>query len=286
MVATPLNQGRQQYERSSLAELSDTTTAKTPGQQIAVDLRRTIDHFVPDLYVRLENVVDPRARRGYTMTEILLGCLFMFICKQGSRNAMNLDRDNTIFAQNFEKLFGKRLPHMDTVDDVLVLLDNHELERLKASLVATLIEKKVFGKYRLLGSLYRVAVDGTGIMTVDEGHCAHCLKRESKNGVTTYFHNILEAKLITPNGFAISLATEWIENPETYEKQDCELKAFQRLADKLKGFFPRLPICVHADGSTPIRPSSRSARPIIGVSSLPSRTAILSLSGKKSKWSF
>lgn len=155
------------------------------------------------------------------MTEILLGGLFMFICKQGSRNAMNLDRDSAVFAANFERLFGKRLPHMDTVDDVLVVLNNDELECLKAALVAALIEKKVFGKFRLLGAHYRVAVDGTGIMTVHEGHCPHCLKKESRNGVITYFHNILEAKLITPNGFAISLATEWIENPEIYDKQDC-----------------------------------------------------------------
>ena len=164
---------------------------------------------------------------------------------------MNLERGNSIFISNFEKLFGKRLPHMDTIDDILVRLSNDELEILKASLVASLIEKKVFGKFRLGGVHYRVAVDGTGVMTVNESHCAHCLKKVSKTGVTTYFHNILEAKLITPNGFAISLATEWIENPKTYDKQDCERKAFQRLASKLKSLFPRLPICIHADGLYP-----------------------------------
>lgn len=185
------------------------------------------------------------------MTEILLGSLFLFMCKQGSRNAMNLDRSNPIFVANFEKLFGKRLPHMDTIDDILVRLSNDELEVLNASLVASLIEKKVFSKFRLGGVHYRVAVDGTGIMTVNEGHCAHCLTKMSKTGVTTYFHNILEAKLLTPNGFAISLATEWIENPETYDKQDCEQKAFRRLADKLKRLFPRLSICILADGLYP-----------------------------------
>lgn len=172
----------------------------------------------------------------------------MFILKQGSRNAMNLDRDSPTFMHNFENIFGKRMPHLDTVDEVLAVLDNDELERLKAALMKNLIDKKIFNKLRLLGSYYRVAVDGTGIITVKKGHCAHCLKKESKNGVVTYFHNILEAKLITPNGFAISLATEWIENPTEYDKQDCELKAFRRLADKLKRYFPRLPICLLADG--------------------------------------
>ena len=185
------------------------------------------------------------------MTEVLLGGLSMFILKQESRNAMNNDRGEKVFADNYFKLWGKRLPQMDAIDDVLKALDNSELERLKASLVASLIEKKVFGKFRLLDRYYRVAVDATGVMTVNEGHCTHCLKRESKNGVITYFHNILEAKLIAPNGFAISLGTEWIENQELYDKQDCEMKAFRRLAEKLKHFFPRLPMCIHADGLYP-----------------------------------
>ena len=147
------------------------------------------------------------------MTEILLGGIFMFITKQDSRNALNLDRAEVTFAANYQKIFGKRLPHMDTVDDVLVALEPDELELLKASLVASLIEKKVFGKFRLQGSYHRVAVDATGVMTVNEGHCNCCLHKTSKTGVTTYFHNVLEAKLVTPNGFAISLATVWIENP-------------------------------------------------------------------------
>ena len=42
---------------------------------------------------------------------------------------------------------------------------------------------------------------------------------------------MLEAKLITPSGLAISWATEWIANPTgKYDKQDCERKAFVRLA--------------------------------------------------------
>ena len=39
---------------------------------------------------------------------------------------------------------------------------------------------------------------------------------------------VMEARLVTYNGFSISLATEWIENPEDgdYDKPDCERKAF------------------------------------------------------------
>lgn len=68
----------------------------------------------------------------------------------------------------------------------------------------------------------------------------------------SYFYTVLEARLVTPNGFSISLATEWIENPEgEYDKQDCERKAFKRLATKLKKAFPKLPIIILADGLYP-----------------------------------
>ncbi|MDR2086969.1 MAG: hypothetical protein LBP72_07305 [Dysgonamonadaceae bacterium] len=61
-----------------------------------------------------------------------------------------------------------------------------------------------------------------------------------------------EAKLVTADGHALSLATEWIENPEgIFDKQDCERKAFLRLAEKLKKQYPRLPICILADGLYP-----------------------------------
>jgi hypothetical protein len=56
---------------------------------------------------------------------------------------MKLDRQDSFVAENFQRIFGKSLPHMDTVDDVLVILNNDEVERLKALMIAGLIEKKV-----------------------------------------------------------------------------------------------------------------------------------------------
>ncbi|RLB89733.1 MAG: hypothetical protein DRH26_11000 [Deltaproteobacteria bacterium] len=68
-------------------------------------------------------------------------------------------------------------------------------------------------------------------------------------GSTSWFHNVLEARLVSSNGFSLSVATEWIENSESgYEKQDCELKAFHRLSKKIKTMFPQLSICIVVDG--------------------------------------
>jgi len=77
----------------------------------------------------------------------------------------------------------------------------------------------------------------------------------SKSEKVIYSHHVLEAKLITSDGFSISIASEWIENPEgDFEKQDCELKACKRLAQKLKTDFSRLHICLVVDGIYPNEP--------------------------------
>jgi hypothetical protein len=145
------------------------------------------------------------------------------------------------------------LPHPDTIDEVLRVLLPEQIEEIKAYLVSKLFEQKMLRKFRLLGKYYFVAIDATGTHTFDHKHCEHCLKKTSKNGVTTWFHYVLEAKLVTSTGLAISLASEFIENlpGRDFQKQDCEQKAFARLAAKIKKYFPRLPICILADGLYP-----------------------------------
>ncbi len=187
------------------------------------------------------------------MSEIMAGALFMFLLKETSRNAYNNDRREKKLRETVYKYFGIHLPSTDTSDEVLRVLSPKELEKLKARLVAGLIEQKIFRKFRFLGKYYLVAVDGTGMATFQDRHCEHCLTKTSKNGVVTYFHYVLEAKIVTTSGLCISLATEFIENlpGRDYEKQDCEQKAFVRLAAKMKKYFPRLPICILADGLYP-----------------------------------
>ncbi len=185
----------------------------------------------------------------------MVACLAMFLFKEGSRNAMNNDRKEGKFRDNYVKLFKMRLPHMDTVDEVMRRLASDELEALKRSLVQTLLTKRTLHKFRFLGEWFVVAIDATGVVSFSERHCPHCLTKTSKHGVVTYFHTVLEAKLVCGNGFSLSLETEWIENPEgDFKKQDCERKAFKRLAARLKQHFPRLPICLATDGLYPNQP--------------------------------
>jgi hypothetical protein len=221
-------------------------------RNIVFRLYQTIMHHFPDLFEKMRQIEDCRSKGRYQLVELTMAALAMFIFKKGSRNALNNERDEGKFKKNFQRIFKVRLPHMDTVNEVMERLDEGQLEKLKTELVSGLIEKKVFYKYRFLGRYHRVVVDGSHVMNVKEGHCEHCLHRTSKSGKVSYFHNVLEAKLVEDNGFCISLATEWIENPDgDFDKQDCEQKAFGRLAEKIKKAYPRLPICVVADALYP-----------------------------------
>ena len=222
------------------------------GQAVLAELFKTLHHFFPNLFDQIRQLEDCRAKSDYTLVEIVLAGIMMFVFQQGSRHAFNNKRGEDKFRYHYERLFKLRLPHLDTVHRVLCRLPDTELEELKHALVKTLLDKKVLHKYRLFGRWFVVAVEGTGVMSFRERHCEHGLHRTSKSGTTTYFHPVLEAKLITANGLAISLATEWIANPSgEYDQQDCERKAFLRLAAQLKQQYPRLPICLTADGRYP-----------------------------------
>lgn len=155
-------------------------------------------------------------------------------------------------AAKFKTLFGvEAFPHGDTLGKLLRRLDPAEFQECMCVLTEKLIRDKVLYRDRLLGRWFTVAVDGTGILTFPKRHCPHCLTK-THDGKTTYYHHVLEAKLVTPSGFAFSIMTEFIENPgPNPTKQDCELKAFYRLARRLKKRFPRLPICLTLDGLYP-----------------------------------
>lgn len=77
------------------------------------------------------------------------------------------------------------------------------------------------------------------------------------------FTIFLEAKLVVGD-MVFSIDTEFIENEETYEKQDCELKTFKRLAKRLKKNYKRLPICILGDSLYAVDPIFKLCKKIIG----------------------
>lgn len=198
-------------------------------------------------------VSDPRNPNliVYPLVSLLFTGMFLFVCRLGARRGVKDKlRGNGPSQAKFASWFGvESIPHGDTLNYGYQRLQVDEVQEVVCRSVETLIRKKVLYRYRLLGVYFLVVIDGTGVLTFRKRHCPHCLTKTLHNGVTIYYHPVLEAKLVTANGFAFSLMTEFIENTDlTADKQDCELKAFYRLTKRLKERFPRLPICLLLDG--------------------------------------
>jgi hypothetical protein len=151
--------------------------------------------------------------------------------------------------KNLNRLAGtdaEDLPHGDTVADYLAVLPYEELANLPAQMVQRLIRMRALEHGRIFGR-YMIAIDGTGIWTFSTRHCDHCLTQQ-QGTKTIYYHMVLEAKLVTPDGISLSVASEFIQNTDPKAtKQDCEHKAILRVMETLKARFSRLPVCLLLD---------------------------------------
>ena len=202
----------------------------------------------PPLFAHVSDPRDP-IKITYPLASLGFAGVTMFLFHLKARRQVGLLLRNGPSVCKFLALFGvDRFPHGDTLDATFSNLEADQIQAVVSGMTETLIRKKVLYSYRLFGIYFIVAIDGTGTISFSHPHCPHCLTR-TQNGKTLYYHPVLEAKLVTSNGLAFSLMTEFIENPGTKAtKQDCELKAFYRLAKRLKTRFPRLPILLSMDG--------------------------------------
>jgi hypothetical protein len=205
-----------------------------------------LEHFYPLLAGWLGEVRDPRqsGRAVYPLKVLLLLGVLMFLAHSGSRNHFNDNvRDALEMAKTLARLLGcevAAVPHLDTLEKVLRQVAPEVLETLLAQLVRRLIRMKALDDWRVDGR-FLLAIDGTGLYAFSQRHCEHCIETRHDSGAITYSHKVLVAFLVSANGYALPLACEFIENFGVYEKQDCETKAFHRLADKIKRHFPQTP---------------------------------------------
>jgi hypothetical protein len=212
----------------------------------------TVAHFFDSWQTIFKGVRDGRHPDliKYPLVQLLCTGVLMFVFRLGSRRQVKYQLcENGPSQAKMKTWFDvEAVPHGDTLNYGFQRLQPDEVQEVVCRLVEGLIRKKVLYRWRLFDN-FMIAVDSTGMLTFRERHCPYCLTQKMSNGETLYYHPILEAKLVTANGFAFSILTEFIENTDQQAtKQDCEWKAFYRLAARLKQRFPRLPICLLLDG--------------------------------------
>lgn len=207
---------------------------------------RLIRHVFPWWWEALDAVGDPRDGPLYPMRQVLSLAVLMFACRVGALRALDRVTDDGRFRDNwcvFSRARRETVLCSRQMTNVLAAVDPEEIAALRPRLVKALHRQKQLPDALLLGHLMLVS-DGTGIFSSSEYHCQQCLTQTHQDGSTTYLHNVLEAKVITESGLALSVMTEMQLNPKDgqYDKQDCEIKAFKRMLPRLKEEFPQQPI--------------------------------------------
>lgn len=245
--------------RPSPASPATPASGTVPGERVPAlpsvwrAFLKTLRQFFPDFLAWLHATPDPRDPRFivYPIAYELAAALFMFLARLGSRRQLRFafqTPEVVAHLNYFCRTQCEVLFHPDTLAYLAKRMDEEGLVALRTAMMRTLIRKKCFDPCRLWGRWLRVAVDGTGYLVFRKPHCDQCLvqKHEKK---TLYMHPVLEAKLVTPTGLSLSLATEFMENAEPgATKQDCERKALVRLAKTLKRDYPQLRLCLLLDG--------------------------------------
>ena len=229
-------------------------------------LIKTQKHFYSGLQNRLNEVIDPRDNR-YTMYNCatLIGTgITKNICGIPTMQQMTTAFNNENCIQNISDFVGnpnEELPHYVTLNDFLKRLDTSELQKVRKDIVYHLMRMKSFDDARFQKK-WLVIVDATWLQTYREQKDEFCMCREYKqeDGTKRYlwYRMALEAKIVLSDDLIISFDTEFIENnaedakrqkkmKADQIKQDCETKAFKRLAERMKKDFPRLPMILLCD---------------------------------------
>lgn len=179
--------------------------------------------------------------------------LLTFLLRDGSRNAFDGDRNSGQLPENMLRLCAQawdaqRLGERRTV----TCSENAKRQASRVAvgavaqvlvfMVRRLMQMRLLDPARLLGRWWMIAIDGT---LQDRGHATPA-------GAARYRY-VVEAKLVGPLGTMFALMTEFMDlRDPVRDKEDCELNAFQRLAQRLHAEFPRLPICLLLDGLYPV----------------------------------
>jgi hypothetical protein len=185
--------------------------------------------------------------------------LWLYLGQLGSRRQLDFQYDawGTCVLANLNRLANTAhtsRPVHDTLDYFIAHVGAPGFADVRTKLAKRLCRMRVLDPARLLGYLV-LLIDGTGLLCWHRRHCDHCLVQRHEK-TTLYLHNVLEAKLLGPAGVVVSVGSEFIDNADSLDskdksaedvKQDCERKALDRLAPKLKQDFAHTHFVVAGD---------------------------------------
>ncbi|MDD4679476.1 MAG: transposase family protein [Clostridia bacterium] len=273
----PQPQEVRKEKREKKASLPNCVNTKGSIPEQIEDNQETIEktaavfrQMLPSLLNKLSQIKDPRSPHKVThkITTLLIYGIIMFVFQIGSRRKTNREMTDIGF-ENLKAIFPEleTLPHADTLARLLEKIDVIEIQASMIELLKDLIRRKKFRKY-LHNKRLLIAIDGTQKFYRDyqwdyenPGMVRHVGKEKKEqhyvyvlesvvifdNGITLPFFSIfLNGSDITADAEVASVEENSIVGEVV--KQDCERKAFRRMADIIKSNFRNTSISIVVDG--------------------------------------
>jgi len=187
----------------------------------------------------------------YTGAHIWWTVTGTFFFRTGSRQAFDEKRNSGQAPWNLGELCGQppedpRFAGQPTVtcsDNAARhagRVDPEQAQQIPLKMIRRLLKRRFFEGARLFDRWYVLLVDGS----VQE-KCRKGFEQDGKSssGEARYRY-VLQVLILGPEGHAFPFLHESVDmHDPVADKEDCELKAFLRLSQRLKQEFPRLPFC-------------------------------------------
>jgi hypothetical protein len=211
----------------------------------------------PKLNARLNALPDPRLQEMclYTAAHLWWEIIATFLSRKGSRNGFDEQRQAGEAAWNLGELCGQTAadarfegrPTVTSSDNAAYhasRVDPELVAQIPVLMFRDLLERRTFDQARLFDQWHVMVMDGSVKEKCRAGFSEG--GKSSTNGAR--YRYVLQLSVIGPEGTLFPLMHEEMDvhNPQT-DKEDCELKSFARLSQRLKKEFPKLPICLVAD---------------------------------------
>lgn len=229
---------------------------KSKEINVLEELVKIMKQYFPQLINKFEGLTDIRNQSyvKYKMKVIFIVRLMGLMCEIKTMQGLTRQLNTEEAIENIAQISGlelEEIPHCDTINDVFKKIKVEEIEQIRKYMITRLIRNKMLDKYKIRDKYFHIVFDGTGLATSRKKYNDKCLIKnmtdEKGNEYKEYSTYVLEAKLVVGD-LVFSIGSEFVENEEeNITKQDCEIKAFKRLAKKIKKEYPRLKIIIGAD---------------------------------------
>jgi hypothetical protein len=214
---------------------------------------RVLRGCFPQLNAWFNELPDPRRQDmcRYSGAHLWWQILGTFLSRGGSRHAFDLQRNTGQAPVNFG-LLCEQFAHdprfdgqptvtcSDNAAHHAARVDSQQVREIPLRMIRLLMQRRMFDSARLFDHWYVLLVDGT----VQE-KCRQGFTQDGKtvSGGARYRY-VLQVMLLGPAGTVFPFLHESMDlHDPIAEKEDCELKAFLRVCQRVEQLFPKLPIC-------------------------------------------